>query len=123
MQLVNQLRTRAASSTQMTGNYQHQYGVKFYIANYKGSYTKEQAIKIVKMERRLELAMEYERFFDLVRWGDAATVLNKYFSEEISHCAIYSKAHFTSDKDEYLPIPFMAMSESKGHYTQNIGNW
>jgi hypothetical protein len=123
MQLVNQLRTRAAGSTQMTGNYQHQYGVKFYIANYKGSYTKEQAIKIVKMERRLELAMEYERFFDLVRWGDAATVLNKYFSEEISHCAIYSKAHFTSDKDEYLPIPFMAMSESKGHYTQNIGNW
>ena len=123
MQLVNQLRTRAAGSTQMTGNYQHQYGVKFYIANYKGSYTKEQAIKIVKMERRLELAMEYERFFDLVRWGDAATVLNKYFSEEISHCVIYSTAHFTSDKDEYLPIPFMAMSESKGHYTQNIGNW
>ena len=123
IQLVNQLRTRAAGSTQMIGNYQHQYGVKFYIANYKGSYTKEQAVKIVKMERRLELAMEYERFFDLVRWGDAATVLNKYFSEEISHCAIYSKAHFTADKDEYLPIPFMAMSESKGHYTQNIGNW
>ena len=123
IQLVNQLRTRAAGSTQMIGNYQHQYGVKFYIANYKGSYTKEQAVKIVKMERRLELAMEYERFFDLVRWGDAATVLNKYFSEEISHCAIYSKAHFTADKDEYLPLPFTAIAESKGHYTQNIGNW
>ena len=123
IQLVNQLRTRAAGSTQMIGNYQHQYGVKFYIANYKGNYTKEQAIKIVKMERRLELAMEYERFFDLVRWGDAATVLNKYFSEEISHCAIYSKAHFTADKDEYLPLPFTAIAESKGHYTQNIGNW
>jgi len=123
IQLVNQLRTRAAGSTQMIGNYQHQYGVKFYIANYKGSYTKEQAVKIVKMERRLELAMEYERFFDLVRWGDAATVLNKYFSEEISHCAIYSAAHFTANKDEYLPLPFTAIAESKGHYTQNIGNW
>ena len=123
IQLVNQLRTRAAASTQMISNYQHQYGVKFYIANYRGNYSKEQAIKIVKMERRLELAMEYERFFDLVRWGEAATVLNKYFAEEISHCAIYSKAHFTANKDEYLPIPFMAMSESKGHYTQNIGNW
>jgi len=67
--------------------------------------------------------MEYERFFDLVRWGDAATVLNKYYAEEIPHCAIYKDAHFTANKDEYLPIPFAAMSESKGHYTQNIGNW
>ncbi len=123
VQLVNQLRTRAAGSTQMTGSYQHQYGVKMYVANYRDSYTKEQAVKIVKMERRLELAMEYERFFDLVRWGDAATVLNKYYAEEIPHCAIYKDAHFTANKDEYLPIPFAAMSESKGHYTQNIGNW
>ena len=29
----------------------------------------------VKKERRLEFAMEYERFFDLVRWGDAVSVL------------------------------------------------
>ena len=29
----------------------------------------------VKKERRLELAMEGFRYFDLVRWGDAATVL------------------------------------------------
>jgi hypothetical protein len=36
------------------------------------------AMKIVKMERRLELAMESERFCDLVRWGDAATVINKF---------------------------------------------
>jgi hypothetical protein len=75
------------------------------------------------MERRLELAMEYERFFDLVRWGDAATVLNKYFAEEIDNCAIYRDAHFTANKDEYLPIPFEAMADSKGNYTQNIGNW
>jgi starch-binding outer membrane protein, SusD/RagB family len=29
----------------------------------------------IKKERRVEFAMEYERFFDLVRWGDAAAVL------------------------------------------------
>ncbi len=121
--LVNQIRTRAAGSTQMIGNYQSQYGVKMYITNYKGSYSKEDAIKIVKMERRLEMGMESERFFDLVRWGDAATVLNKYYAEEISHCAIYNGAHFTSNKDEYLPIPFEQISASNGHYTQNIGNW
>ena len=28
----------------------------------------------VKHERRIEFAMEAERFYDLVRWGDANTV-------------------------------------------------
>ena len=121
--LVNQIRSRAAGSTQMISGYQGRYGVKMYVANYKGSFSKEEAIKIVKMERRLELAMESERFFDLVRWGDAATVLNKYYAEEIGSCAIYSNAHFTANKDEYLPIPFSQIAASNGHYTQNIGNW
>ena len=121
--LVNQIRSRAAGSTQMVGNYQNTYGVKMYVTNYKGSYSKDDAIKIVKMERRLELGMECERFFDLVRWGDAATVLNKYYSEEIDNCGIYREAHFTANKDEYLPIPFSQISASNGHYTQNIGNW
>ena len=123
IQLVNQLRSRAASSTQMIASYQGAYGVKMYVANYKGNYSKDEAVKIVKMERRLEMGMECERFFDLVRWGDAATVLNKYYAEEVGHCAIYSGAHFTANKDEYLPIPFSQLSASNGHYTQNIGNW
>jgi len=123
LQLVNEVRSRAAKSTQMIGSYQNLYGVKMYVANYKGSYSKDEALKIVKMERRLELGMECERFFDLVRWGDAATVLNKYYAEEIDHCAIYTAAHFTADKDEYLPIPFEQISAANGHYTQNIGNW
>jgi hypothetical protein len=121
--LVNQIRSRAAGSTQMISGYQGSYGVKMYVANYKGSFSKEDVIKIVKMERRLELAMESERFFDLVRWGDAATVLNKYYAEEIGSCAIYSNAHFTANKDEYLPIPFSQIAASNGNYTQNIGNW
>ena len=121
--LVNQIRTRAAQSTQMIGNYPSLYGVKLYCTNYRGNYSKEDAIRIVKMERRLEMGMECERFFDLVRWGDAAKVLNKYYSEEIAHCAIYSAAHFTANKDEYLPIPFEQLSASNGKYTQNIGNW
>lgn len=46
----------------------------------------------VKLQRRLELATEgWDRFTDLVRWGDAATVL--------------AFKHFTANRDEYLPIP------------------
>ena len=121
--LVNQIRQRAASSTQMIGSYQNTYGVKMYVTPYKGSYSKDETVKIVKMERRLELAMESERFFDLVRWGDAANVLNKYYAEEIDNCALYSDAHFTANKGEYLPIPFVQMSAAHGNYVQNCGNW
>ena len=121
--LVNQIRQRAAGSTQMIGSYQNTYGVKMYVTPYKGSYSKDETVKIVKMERRLELAMESERFFDLVRWGDAATVLNKYYAEEIDNCALYSDAHFTANKGEYLPIPFVQMSAAHGNYVQNCGNW
>ena len=121
--LVNQIRQRAAGSTQMIGSYQNTYGVKMYVTPYKGAYSKEETVKIVKMERRLEMAMESERFFDLVRWGDAANVLNKYYAEEIDNCALYSDAHFTANKGEYLPIPFVQMSASRGNYIQNCGNW
>ena len=121
--LVNELRTRAKGSLQMIASYPTTYGVKIYITNYSGSYTKEQAVKIVKMERRLELGMECERFFDLVRWGEAEQVLNKYYAEEIDNCTFYQDAHFTANQGEYLPIPAVQMAAANGHYTQNIGNW
>jgi len=121
--LVNQLRSRAAASTQMIGTYPSKYGVKLYCKNYGGSYTKEQAMKIVKMERRLELAMESERFLDLVRWGDAATVLNNYYAVEKSKCNVYEEAAFTANKNEYLPIPYEQLSAANGKYKQNCGNW
>ncbi len=123
MNLVNRIRSRAAGSTQMIASYPADYGVSFKVNAYTGSYSKDDAIKRVKMERRLELGMECERFFDLVRWGEAEKVLNKFYAEEIDNCNIYKDAHFTADKDEYLPIPFEQISASNGHYTQNIGNW
>lgn len=121
--LVNKLRTRAKHSLGVISNYETDYGVHFNISTYDGTYNKEEALKIVKMERRLEMGMECERFFDLVRWGEAAEVLNKYYAEEAGDCSIYKDAKFTKDRNEYLPIPFSQISASNGHYTQNIGNW
>lgn len=123
IKLVNEIRKRAKQSTGMIANYPSDYGVKFNISTYNGSYSQEDALKIVKMERRLEMGMESERFFDLVRWGEAEKVLNKYFAEEANNCSIYGDAHFTADKNEYLPIPFSQVAASDGHYTQNIGEW
>lgn len=123
IKLVNEIRKRAKQSTGMIANYPSDYGVKFNISTYNGSYSQEDALKIVKMERRLEMGMESERFFDLVRWGEAEKVLNKYFAEEVNKCSIYGDAHFTANKNEYLPIPFSQVAASDGHYTQNIGEW
>lgn len=123
IKLVNKIRLRAKQSTGMIANYPSDYGVKFNISTYNGSYSQEDALKIVKMERRLEMGMESERFFDLVRWGEAAQTLNNYYATEKTKCTVYGEAEFTANKGEYLPIPFAQVAASNGHYTQNIGNW
>ncbi len=63
------------------------------------------AMKAIMFERRLELAMEGQRFFDLVRWGIADVVLNAYASHEQSIVPVYKGASFTKGKSEYFPIP------------------
>lgn len=123
IEIVNSLRNRARQSTASISDYERLYGVRLNIRPYNGTYSQADALKIVKMERRLELAMESERFFDLVRWGEAADVINRYYADEADNCAIYSNASFTRNKNEYLPIPFSQISASNGHYKQNIGNW
>ena len=123
--LVNQVRKRAAdmANASVVSNYPNKYGVHYAVGMYNGSYSKEEAMEIVKTERRLELAMESERFFDLVRWGDAATVLNRYYSEESQKMIFLAGSQFTANKNEYLPVPWEQMAASNGHYTQNCGQW
>ncbi len=58
-------------------------------------------------ERRVELAMEGDRFVDLVRTGQAATVLASY--------------GFKAGKNEVFPIPFNSIIQSSGVLTQNPG--
>lgn len=57
----------------------------------------------IKTERRLELAGEGHRFFDLVRWGDAATKL--------------ASRGFVAGKNEIFPIPARELQGTK--LTQN----
>ena len=123
--LINQVRDRAAglAKNSVVANYPSKYGVHYAVGKYKDSYSKDEAMKIVKMERRLELAMESERFFDLVRWGDAATVINKFYTDESRTMNFLSGSVFTADENEYLPIPYEQIAASNGNYEQNIGQW
>jgi len=123
--LINRVRDRAAGLTvnSVVANYATKYNVHFAVGKYNGSYTKEDALKIIKWERRLELALESERFFDLVRWGDAANIINKFYTTEGQQMNFLSGGHFTTNKNEYLPIPFEQVAASNGRYVQNCGQW
>ena len=64
----------------------------------------------IRRERRVELAMEYDRFFDLVRWGESQNAL-----------AAAGKVNFSASRDNLLPIPQPQIDLSKGVLTQNFG--
>ena len=66
---------------------------------------KDYAVKAVRFERRLELAMEGHRFFDLVRWGIAATVINAYIAREQVWRPLKIGAVFKAGTHEIMPIP------------------
>jgi len=66
----------------------------------------------VRMERRLELAIEGHRFFDLARWdngtGSMAATLNAYVNVEKNRHGFYlvnNTATFTKGVNEYFAIP------------------
>ena len=70
------------------------------------------AINAIEMERRLELAMEGQRFFDLSRndngTGSMAATLNAYVSVEKTRHSFYlvnNTAFFTKGVNEYFAIP------------------
>ena len=77
--------------------------------NYLGfSDNTESLRQAIRHERRVELGMEGHRWFDLVRWGIAADVMDKdngsYGSKE-SEEARAEMASFVRGKHELFPIP------------------
>lgn len=84
----------------------------------KGTFTTkgaDYARNAIRMENRLEFAMEGHRFFDLVRWGIAEKYLNKYLAEEsidgkdlsgrTYNKRGYLKGKTFTTKNAYFPLP------------------
>lgn len=119
--LVNQIRNRAKQS--IDGNYTPvdldpftaNYAVEPYPEDDNLTWTKEYARMAVRMERRLELAMEGHRWFDLIRWGTLVPTMNKYMQEESDLRPYYAGASVTED-EIYLPIHRSQIENSNGLY-------
>jgi hypothetical protein len=116
--LVNAVRARAAKITpqSINGAPAAAYKVSEYLSFPNDTYARN----AVRFERRLELAMEGHRFFDLVRWGIAKQTLESYFSFESGYFD-YLKGLSIESRDEYFPLPQDQIDRSKGTLKQSPG--
>lgn len=125
--IVNDIRQRAANSIDKHIEYAKDYCE---IALYSSAdfSDKDKARTRLRWERRLEMAMESSRYFDLRRWGIASTVLNAYFEKEknasydgVKYGQYYQDAHYTAGKNEFYPIPYNQLYYVPRLYVQNKG--
>jgi len=119
--IINSIRNRAKNSTEMIQYANGFVDIKLYQNGVNCNWNENFARQALRWERRLELAMEGGRFFDLVRWGVTEQVMDEYYNVEQSRRTYYSGANFTKNKHEYLPIPEQQIKFSKYLYKQNVG--
>ena len=91
---------------------------------------KEQLRKAIKHERRVELAFEDHRYWDLIRWLDAEDVLNSTLegvkiSKTATGTPVYRNTSVEDrtflERNYYLPFAMSEVMNSDGTLTQNPG--
>lgn len=115
---VNMVRERAATLPVKTVN--GTPVADYQVSPYPSFPNQEYARNAVRMERRLELALEGHRFFDLVRWGIAKDVLESYSAFEGDILPFY-KGIVYKPHNAYFPIPQTEIDRSSGTLQQNQG--
>lgn len=108
--IVNQIRKRAdnvVNKPQIDGVNAANYHIALYPSTHAVFSDKEMAIKAVRFERKLELAMEGHRWFDLTRWGGniMAAELKDYVEYEKAYIGKFSSASNLSSARTMFPLP------------------
>lgn len=116
--LVNAVRQRAANS--VDPNYTpvdiNPMKAHYFVGQYPMTdWTQDYARKAVRHERRIELAMEGNRWFDLLRWGNVVEVVNKYYQFEKDFQDYYLGANLSPDA-LYFPVPLSQKDNAHGLY-------
>jgi len=121
---VNMVRNRAANpegfvhkykdNDDPTAGFTTQAAANYKVSPYPGGAfaSKDFALKAIYFERKIELAMEGHRFFDLVRWGIADTELNAYIAYQSTLTNDVKGGKFIKGKSEYFPIPLVEIDLS-----------
>jgi len=119
---INMIRQRAKNSPTIKTLDGTKDAAKYKIDTYNQPFTsKTAALTALHLERRLEFAQEGRRFFDLVRWGIADSVMNAYIKREEGTRTYLQGATFVKGKNEYFPIPQSQIDLSNGLIKQNPG--
>ena len=110
MEQVNKIR-RAALDVNIVKLDDGTPAANYKIAEYPSSHAafsnKDVCIKAIRMERKLELAMEGERWFDLSRWGGdvMASELKAYVDYEKQYISKFAGASYLPANKTMLPVP------------------
>jgi hypothetical protein len=117
---VNMIRKRAANPDGFVKTDAGKPAANYIVGLYTSAWTDGIAARdAVRFENRLEFAMEGHRYFELVRWGIAVEVLNKYLDKEKSLRTFLSGAKFEEKHNAY-PIPQQAIVYSTKNGTATL---
>ncbi|HEV8264807.1 MAG TPA: RagB/SusD family nutrient uptake outer membrane protein [Gemmatimonadales bacterium] len=94
---------------------------QYRIGLYPGPWTVQAtARQAVRYERRLELAMEGQRFFDLRRWGAADSTITNYLASERVRIPYLALAAPYTARYRYYPIPTVQIELSRVGTTDRL---
>lgn len=122
--IVNLIRARAAVTAQGPGTDRATIAVaiddpritwaQYRIGQYTTPWTSQADARTrVRHERRVELALEGQRFFDLRRWGIAEATINTYLTAEKTRRLYLAAAEPFATRHRWYPIPAIQIELSK----------